>query len=120
MSVTWPAGRRAAPLYTGHLFATILCAAVLLPVQGALAQSPLNPYSSFTDSGPITPEEKARREQVRTELYERYSADYRLEGPLVSEASIAALEAAIQHYQQIAAAGGWPAVPDKVTLRPGD
>jgi L,D-transpeptidase YcbB len=120
MSVTGPAGRRAAPLCTERLFATILCAAVLLPVQAALAQSSLNPYSSFTDSGPITPEEKARREQVRTELYERYSADYRLEGPLVSEASIAALELAIQRYQQIAAAGGWPVVPDKVTLRPGD
>ena len=91
----------------------------LLPAQGAFAQG-FNPYSSFTDSGPVTPEEKARREQLRTDLYDRLSPDYRLDGPLVSEASIAAVELAIQRYREIAASGGWPLVPQKVTLRPGD
>jgi murein L,D-transpeptidase YcbB/YkuD len=40
--------------------------------------------------------------------------------PFISEASIAALDAAIARYQQIAAAGGWPMVRDNATLRLGD
>ena len=116
--MTSPARRRAAPLRAQAL-ATALFAAALLPAQGAFAQG-FNPYSSFTDSGPVTPEEKARREQLRTDLYDRFSPDYRLDGPLVSEASIAAVELAIQRYREIAASGGWPLVPPKVTLRPGD
>ena len=67
--------------------------AALLAAQPALAQSPFNPYGSFTDSGPVTPEEKARREQVRTDLYDRLSPAYRIDVPFVSEASIAALAA---------------------------
>lgn len=86
----------------------------------AHAQNPFNPYSSFTDSGPVTPEEKARREQVRTDLYNRLSPAYRLDIPFVSEAQIAALEQAIQRYRQIVASGGWPLVNGKVTLRKGD
>lgn len=81
---------------------------------------PLNPFGSSVNPGPVTPEEKARREQVRNELYTRYAADYRMPVPFVSEASITALEAAIARYQQIAAAGGWPMVGDNATLRPGD
>jgi murein L,D-transpeptidase YcbB/YkuD len=86
----------------------------------AFAQNPFNPYGSFTDSGPITQEEKARREQVRTDLYDRLSPAYRIDVPFVSEAQIAALQQAAQRYRQIAAAGGWPLVPQKVTLRRGD
>ena len=118
MIVTSPARRRAAPLHAQAVAAALLAAA-LLPAQGAFAQG-FNPYSSFTDSGPVTPEEKARREQLRTDLYDRLSPDYRLDGPLVSEASIAAVELAIQRYREIAASGGWPLLPQKVTLRPGD
>ena len=70
--------------------------------------------------GPVTPEEKARREQVRNELYTRYAGDYRMPVPFVSEACITALEGAISRYQQIAASGGWPMVGDNATLRPGD
>ena len=119
MTVTGPARRRGAPLCAVHALAATLFAAVLLPAQGALAQG-FNPYSSFTDSGLVTPEEKARREQVRTDLYDRLSPAYRLDVPLVSEASIAAIELAIQRYHEIAASGGWPLTPQKVTLRPGD
>jgi murein L,D-transpeptidase YcbB/YkuD len=81
---------------------------------------PLNPYNSFTDSGPVGPEERAHREQVRNELYQRYAADYQMSVPFVSQASIAALQQAIDKYQGIVQAGGWPAIGDKVTLRPGD
>ena len=94
--------------------------AALPSAQDATAQGLFNPYSSFTDSGPVTPEEKARRRQARSDLYDRLSPDYRLGVPLVSADSIAALELAIGRYRQIVAEGGWPAVPQKVTLRPGD
>ena len=120
MTATRPAKGRAALQFAAPALATTLLVAVLLSSQAALAQNPFNPYGSFTDSGPVTPEERARREQVRTDLYDRLSPDYRLDMPLVSEASIAALELAIQRYQQIAASGGWPLTPQKVTLRPGD
>ncbi len=85
----------------------------------ALAQSAFNPYGSFTDSGPVTPEEKARREQVRTDLYDRLSPAYRIDVPFVSEASIAGLQQAIERYRQIVANGGWPVTTQKVTLAPG-
>jgi murein L,D-transpeptidase YcbB/YkuD len=86
----------------------------------AFAQSPFNPYRSFTDSGPVTPEERARREQVRTDLYDRLSPAYSINVPFVSEASVAALQQAIQRYRQIVANGGWPVTNQKVTIRPGD
>jgi L,D-transpeptidase YcbB len=87
---------------------------------GASRADPLNPFRTFTDSGVVSPEERARREEVRTELYQRYSADYQVNMPFVSEASVAALQAAIQRYQAIAQSGGWPVITEKVTLRPGD
>jgi murein L,D-transpeptidase YcbB/YkuD len=81
---------------------------------------PFNPYSSFTDSGPVTQEEKDRREKVRTDLHDRLSADYRMDVPFVSEAAIVGLQQAIERYRQIVANGGWPTISGKVTLRPGD
>ena len=102
------------------LTAAALLGVALLQTQAALAQSPFNPYGSFTDSGPVTPEEKARREQVRTDLYDRLSPAYRIEVPFVSQASIAGLQQAIERYRQIVANGGWPVTAQKVTLRQGD
>ena len=96
------------------------CAVGALDGSYCALADPLNPFGSSVNPGPVTPEEKARREQVRNELYTRYAADYRMPVPFVSEASITALEAAIARYQQIAAAGGWPMVGDNATLRPGD
>ena len=81
---------------------------------------PLNPYRVFTDSGPVTQEEKDRRQAKRQALYNRLSPQYRMDVPFVSEAAIAGLQQAIARYQQIVAAGGWPLVPGEVTLRPGD
>jgi murein L,D-transpeptidase YcbB/YkuD len=95
-----------------------LGAAIFAPA--AFARDPFNPYGSFTDSGPVTPEEKSRREQVRTDLYDQLSPAYRVDVPFVSEASIAALQQAIQRYRQIVAAGGWPLPTQKITLRRGD
>jgi murein L,D-transpeptidase YcbB/YkuD len=118
MIVRSPERRRAAPL-NAQTLAAALFALSLLPAPGALAQG-FNPYTSFTDSGPVTPEEKSRREQQRSELYDRLSPDYRLDNALVSEASITALELAIQRYREIVASGGWDPMPQKVTFRPGD
>src|SRR4030042_3471341 len=90
-------------------FASGLALAVLLV---ALAGShravadPLNPFGGSTNIGPVTPEEKARREAVRNELYTRYAGDYRMPVPFISEASVTAIEAAIARYQQIAASSG--------------
>ena len=98
----------------------VLFAVALQADKQALAQGAFNPYGSFTDSGPVTPEEKARREQVRTDLYDRLSPAYRIEVSFVSQASIAGLQQAIERYRQIVANGGWPVTTQKVTLRQGD
>ncbi len=98
--------------------AALLGAAIFTPA--AFARDPFDPYGSFTDSGPVTPEEKSRREQVRADLYDRLSPAYRIDVPFVSEASVAALQQAIQRYRQIVAAGGWPVSAEKITLRRGD
>jgi murein L,D-transpeptidase YcbB/YkuD len=40
--------------------------------------------------------------------------------PWVSPSQIANLQQAVAFYQRIVAAGGWPKLPDRITLRPGD
>jgi murein L,D-transpeptidase YcbB/YkuD len=40
--------------------------------------------------------------------------------PWVSPASIDGLQRAIAYYQRIVSAGGWPTLPNRITLRPGD
>jgi L,D-transpeptidase YcbB len=81
---------------------------------------PLNPFRSNTTTGALGAEEKARREQAREELYDRLSPGYVMTSPFVSQTAIAGLQQAIATYQRIVAAGGWPAVPARTTLRPGD
>jgi murein L,D-transpeptidase YcbB/YkuD len=98
----------------------LLLGALLVFAPGVSRADPLNPFGSFTDSGPVTQEEKSRREQVRTDLYDRLSPAFRIEFPFVSEASVAAIQQAIQRYREIVAAGGWPLTAEKVTLRQGD
>lgn len=104
--------------------AAIAAAAALLGVIWAAPASagvldPLNPFGSIT-TGPVSSEEKARREQARTELYDRLSSGYHMSVPFVSEASMTALQQGIEQYQRIVAAGGWPTIAPGATLRPGD
>jgi murein L,D-transpeptidase YcbB/YkuD len=121
MSLRRSASKRSASCVAARAIAArILFLAAFLAPQGVLAQNPFNPYGSFTDSGPVTQEEKERREQVRTELYNRLSPAYGMDVPFVSEASVAALEQAIQRYRRIVVSGGWPLITGKVTLRKGD
>src|SRR3990172_343858 len=120
MTVERSATERPALRAAQVLTAAALFGAALLPTKAALAQNAFNPYGSFTDSGPVTQEEKSRREQVRTDLYDRLSPAYRIDVPFVSEGQIAALDQAIQRYRQIVAAGGWPVTSQKVTIRRGD
>jgi len=111
--------RRKSPLILSGM--ALAGAAFLAMAQtGASLADPLNPYSVFTDSGPVTQEDKDQRQAQRQALYDRLSPQYRMDVPFVSEAAIAGLQQAIQRYQQIVAAGGWPRVPENVTLRPGD
>jgi L,D-transpeptidase YcbB len=98
--------------------ATLLGAVVAAPAAAGILD-PLNPFGSVS-SGPVTPEERAQREQARNELYDRLSPDYHMTVPFVSEASAAALQKGIEQYQRIVAAGGWPAIAAGNTLRPGD
>jgi murein L,D-transpeptidase YcbB/YkuD len=107
-------------LASGLAFLGAAAALVACGYSSASYADPLNPYRVFTDSGPVTQEEKDRRQAERDALYNRLSPRYRMDVPFVSEAAIAGLQQAIARYQQIVAAGGWPRVPGKVTLRPGD
>lgn len=108
-------------------FRIVLTAAALAGSLGAIivageagAQNQFNPFGAFTDSGPVTKEDRARRDQARTDLYYRLSPDYRVNVPFVSEGAIMGLEQAIHRYQQIVASGGWQPISGKVTLRQGD
>src|SRR4029077_62061 len=98
--------------------AAMLLGAIAITPSSAGVLDPLNPFASST--GPATPEERARREQARTELYDRLSPGYGMSVPFVSDGSVAALQHGIERYRQIVAAGGWPAVSGTVTLRLGD
>jgi murein L,D-transpeptidase YcbB/YkuD len=107
-----------------RLLPAIAAAAVALGAVNAAPASagvldPLNPFSN-SNVGPVTPEEKARRDQARTELYDRLSPGYAMNVPFVSEAAVAALQQGSERYRQIVAMGGWPAMPGNTALRPGD
>jgi len=96
----------------------VLLNAVAIPAFAGVLD-PLNPFASGT-IGPITPEEKARRDQARTELYHRLSPGYSMTVPFVSDAAAKALQRGIEQYRQIVANGGWPAIHGNTALRPGD
>ena len=96
----------------------VLAGLALIAPPQARAFDPLNPFA--TQSGPSTPEDRARRQQQRDELRNRLSPGYQMSVPFVSEGAIAGLEQGIERYRQIVAAGGWPAVPTGSTIRLGD
>lgn len=110
--------RRRSVLAVGAIALLGAGAASLLTPETARAQ--FNPYRSFTDSGPVTQEDKDRRQAERDALRNRLSTQLRMDVPFVSQASIQGLEIAIDRYRRIVAAGGWPQVYGDATLRQGD
>ena len=68
----------------------MLLGAIAITPSSAGILDPLNPFASST--GPATLEERARREQARTELYDRLSPGYGMSVPFVSDGSVAALQ----------------------------
>ncbi len=110
--------RRRSVLAVGAIALLGAGAASLLTPETARAQ--FNQYRSFTDSGPVTQEDKDRRQAERDALSNRLSTQLRMGVPFVSEAAIQGMQIAIERYRQIAAAGGWPQVHGDVTLRLGD
>ena len=110
--------RRRSVLAVGALALLGWAASALLTPEASRAQ--FNPYRAFTDSGPVTQEDKDRRQAERDTLRNRLSSQLRMDVPFVSEASVQGLQVAIDRYGRIAAAGGWPQVHGDVTLRPGD
>jgi murein L,D-transpeptidase YcbB/YkuD len=98
--------------------AAMLLGAIAVTPSSAGVLDPLNPFASST--APSSPEDRARREQARTELYDRLSPGYGMNVPFVSEGAVAALQQGVERYRQIVTAGGWPEVSGAVTLRPGD
>ena len=120
MTLKRPAMKRPASRFAARALAAAAMLASGLAACSAAAAQGFNPYSSFTDSGPVTVEEKARREQVRTDLYDRLSPAYRIDIPFVSDAQVTALREAVERYRRMVAAGGWPQIHGKVTLRKGD
>lgn len=111
--------RRPSLALSGLAFAGA-AAALLLFVCAGTSQAQFNPYRVFTDSGPVTQEEKDRRQAERDSLRDRLSPQYRMDVPFVGEASVQGLQIAIDRYRRIVAAGGWPLVRGDTTLRPGD
>ena len=99
--------------------AAVLLGALTAPPAIAGILDPLNPFYNG-NVAPLTPEEKARRDQARTELYDRLSPGYAMSVPFVSDAAVASLQQGVERYRQIVAAGGWPAMPGNTSLRPGD
>jgi L,D-transpeptidase YcbB len=110
--------RRPAALIASGLVLVGATATILLSPVATQAQ--FNPYRVFTDSGPVTQEEKDRRQAQRDALRNRIGPQVRMDVPFVSEAAIQGLEIAIDRYRRIVAAGGWPLVRGDVTLMPGD
>lgn len=110
--------RRHSVLAVGAMALLGATGSLLLTPEASKAQ--FNPYRAFTDSGPVTQDVKDRRQAERDALRNRLSPQLRMDVPFVSEASVQGLQVAIDRYQRIVAAGGWPQVRADVTLRPGD
>lgn len=98
----------------------LVVATTTLLLSAVATQAQFNPYRVFTDSGPVTQEEKDRRQAQRDALRNRIGPQVRMDVPFASEAAIQGLEIAIDRYRRIVAAGGWPLVRGDVTLMPGD
>jgi len=119
-----PMRRAGARRLIAILSGLVLAAFALAGAPPAAAQdwwTKLPGFEPFGGKKTLSPEERrAQNERARDALAQRVAPEFQAEQPLLSHATIRALEAAIGRYQAIAAAGGWQPVPDKVTLRLND
>ncbi|ODA67361.1 murein L,D-transpeptidase [Methyloligella halotolerans] len=97
-----------------------LIASFALSASGAMAPAAANPFSSFSDSGPMTAKDRERLREEREAMATRFAPAYEMKVPFVSEAAIQSLQQAITRYRAIVASGGWPKISQEKTLRPGD
>lgn len=93
--------------------------AVMLSLNSACAEN--DHTTTFGTAGGVpaveqTPEDKAKAAQVEDSMLDGLLSRH----VLVSLDALQSMQAAIDHYQQIVAHGGWPALPRSAVLRPGD
>ncbi|XSG83194.1 MAG: L,D-transpeptidase family protein [Methyloligella sp. ZOD6] len=68
----------------------------------------------------MTAKDRERLRHKRDAMAERLASAYEMQVPFVSEAAIESLHLGIARYREIVATGGWPAISQEKTLRPGD
>ena len=78
-------------------------------------------FDMLQDKKELTVEQRRSRNQLaRDALRARIAPELGEPDALLSQATVSALQEAILRYQAIADNGGWPELPDKVTLRLND
>lgn len=114
--------RRVRPAWA--LAAAAMGLALAAPLPAAADDSGWGTFSAFKnlqgDSPRSGAELRARRSRIRDALAARLGPEFRMDVPYASRATIESVEMAIERYQAIAAEGGWPGIPDGITLRRGD
>jgi len=119
--------RRLTPdtIKTRLLIAAVALVAIALAGRTARAQDDwldgVPGFDVLQDKKELTVEERRERNQLaRDALRARVAPELGEPDALLSQATVSALQEAILRYQAIAASGGWPELPDKVTLRLND
>ena len=78
-------------------------------------------FEQFGANKPLSREQRRTANQrARDVLAARVAPEFEADPRLLSQQTLRALGIAINRYQAIVAAGGWPTIPDKVTLRLND
>ena len=114
--------RRPLLLALAMVFAVAISLAAL---QSALAEDDwldgVPGFDMIQEKKELTVEERRERnQQAREALRARLAPELDERDALLSEATLAAMQSAIARYQTIVHSGGWPELPDKVTLRLND
>jgi murein L,D-transpeptidase YcbB/YkuD len=116
---------------TPHTIKTGLLLVVAAFVATAFAGTAVRAQDDWLDGMPgfemlqekkeLTVDERRQRNQLaRDALRARVAPEFGEPEALLSQATVSSLQEAILRYQAIAASGGWPELPDKVTLRLND
>ena len=119
--------RRLTPdaIKTRRLIAAVALVAMALAGSAARAQDDwldgVPGFDVLLDKKELTVEQRRERNQlVRDALRARVAPELGEPDALLSQSTVSALQEAILRYRAIAASGGWPELPDKVTLRLND